>query len=264
MSLYVDKDQFEKDIFISYSRVDSDKVLDFVSSLQDSGIDYWLDQINIGWGENLIDRVFSGIEKSRYVIVFISENSLKSQWVSQEIRTAFHKELEYGLVVLLPVISCSEELVYQKFPFLRGKKFIKFENNDYILENLIRLLRGDPHTIFTFNHPRHYYGPVWIRLIAMAENSEASHQIVIRWGVWYREVNLELNDREPVFLTHSKGNDGQSIPIIVHLDKPAYVSIGQGRPNYRRQIDINPFWVDAKSRLKILIAKFFLWPRSSS
>lgn len=255
---------FDKEVFISYSRIDADRILDFISSLQDSGIDYWLDEIEIGWGESIVEKVFSGIESSRYVIVFVTENSLKSPWVKKEIHTAFHKEIESDLVILLPVLSCSAELFFEQFPFLRSKKFINFDSRDYVVANLLKLLRGDPNTNFTFNHPREHHGPVWLRLMAKGENGGTEHRVRIRWGVWYREITLMLTKGEPIFLTHSKGNDGQSTPIVVEVDKPAYVSAGQGRPNSRRQVDINPFWVDARSRLKMFIARTFLWPRSSN
>lgn len=41
--------QFARDVFISYSSVDSDRVLDFVNMLKNSGIDFWLDKMDIGW-----------------------------------------------------------------------------------------------------------------------------------------------------------------------------------------------------------------------
>jgi hypothetical protein len=252
--------KFAKDVFISYSTVDSDQVLDFVNMLKNSGIDFWLDKMDIGWGESIIEKVFAGIESSRFVIVFISTNSIKSPWVRKEIFTAFHREIESNATVLLPVLSCPQEDFFQAFPFLRSKKYIKFDDKGQIVSSLIKLLRGESNTRFTLNHLRAYHGPVWIRLIAMSENDEVDHNVSIRWGPWYREIFVSLSASEPLFLTHSKGNDGESIPIRIHLDKPAYVMIGQGAPNSLRCIDINPFWVDAESNIKKWIAKTFLWP----
>ncbi|WP_316368961.1 toll/interleukin-1 receptor domain-containing protein [Candidatus Thiodiazotropha sp. CDECU1] len=252
--------EFTKDVFISYSTVDSDEVLDFVSILKNSGVEFFLDKMDIGWGESIIERVFSGIESARFVVVFISVNSLKSPWVKKEILTAFQREIETDTVTLLPVLSCSQSDFFSAFPFLKSKKYLHFDDKEEILQNLIELLRGKASRNFTFNHPRAYHGPVWIRFLAEPANDGVKHTIKIRWGPWYREYATELSSKDPVFCTHSKGNDEESIPIVIELDKLAYVSIGQGVPNSERRVDINPFWVDGKSKLKRLIAKALLWP----
>lgn len=252
--------EFTYDVFISYSSVDSEHVLDFVAALRNTGITYFIDKMGIGWGESIVEKVFSGIERSRYVIVYVSSHSLKSPWVKKEILTAFQREIESDAVTLLPILACPHDEFEQTFPFLRGKKYISAGDNDQIVEKLIELLRGTANTIFTFNHPRAYHGPVWLRLLAEASNDDVIHRLTIRWGTWYREFSVSISHRVPLFLTHSKGDDGESIPILVHLDKPAYVTAGQGMPNSVHCVDINPFWVDAKSRVKKLIARTLLWP----
>ncbi len=260
MSNFSEDSQFTKDVFISYSNVDSDEVLDFVSLLKNSGIDFFIDKMDIGWGESIIEKVFSGIETSRYVVVFISTNSLKRPWVKKEILTAFQREIESETITLLPILSCTQDEFFGAFPFLKSKKYLKFDDKEQIIHNLIELLRGTSSTTFTFNHPRSYHGPVWIRLLAESKNDNVEHNVTIRWGPWYREYSVKLSDKEPLFLSHSKGDDDESIPITIRLDKSAYVMIGQGIPNSLRRIDINPFWVDAKSRIKRVIAKTLLWP----
>lgn len=251
---------FTKDVFISYSTVDSAEVQAFVKLLKNSGINFFLDKMDIGWGDSIIEKVFSGIETSRYVVVFISTHSLKSPWVKKEIYTAFQREIESESITLLPILSCQQDEFFRTFPFLKSKKYLKFDDKEQIIHNLIELLRGKPNTDFTFNHPRSYHGPVWIRLLAESENNNVEHNVAIRWGPWYREYSVKLSDNEPSFLTHSKGDDAESIPMLIHLDKSAYVMIGQGVPNSSRCIDINAFWVDAKARIKRMIAKTLLWP----
>jgi len=257
---YSEARQFTKDVFISYSSVDSAEVENFISLLKNSGIDFFIDKMDIGWGESIIEKVFSGIETSRYVVVFISTNSLKSPWVKKEIFTAFHREIESESTILLPILSCEQDEFFGAFPFLKSKKYLKFDDKEKIIHNLIELLRGKANTSFTFNHPRSHHGLVWIRLLADSKNKDVDHNITIRWGAWYRECSVKLNDKEPLFLTHSKGDDDESIPILISLDKSAYVMIGQGIPNSLKCININAFWVDAKSRIKRMIAKTLLWP----
>ncbi|MDL1976184.1 MAG: toll/interleukin-1 receptor domain-containing protein [Deltaproteobacteria bacterium] len=179
---------YTKDVFISYSSVDAAEVLEFVSLLKNYGIDVFLDKIDIGWGESIVEKVFTGIETSRFVIVFISANSLKSNWVKKEIETAYHREVDTDTITLLPIISCPPDEFFNKYPFLRSKKYLEIDAQETIIENLITLLRGESGTKFVFNHQRSYHGPVWIRLLAKSENHGDDHKISIRWGPWYREI----------------------------------------------------------------------------
>lgn len=260
MSDSVDPNDFLKDVFISYSTVDSDEVLDFVSILKNSGVEFFLDKIDIGWGESIVERVFSGIHSARFVVVFVSENSLKSNWVKREIIAAFEREIETDTLTLLPVLSCSQEEFVSVFPFLKSKKYLKFDDQEEIVQRLIELLRGKASPNFTFNHPKSFYGPVWIRLLAEHVNDGVDHAITIIWGPWYRECKVKLSGKHPTFLMHSKGDDEQSLPIRIEVDKWVHASVGQGVPNSQRRIDINPFWVAARSKLKRFLAKTFLWP----
>jgi len=260
MANYNEPTQYTKDVFISYSTIDSTEISDFVALLKNSGINFFLDKIDIGWGESISERVFSGIETSRYVVVFISRNSLNSTWVKNEINAAFQREIESKFITLLPILCCPQDEFFAEFPFLQSKKYLRFEDKGQIIQNLIELLRGKANTNFTFNHPHSYHGLVWIRLLATSENHNSQHNVTIRWGPWYRECPVQLSDKEPLFLTHSKGNDAESLPIRIRIDKPAHVAIGQGIPNSVNCNDINAFWIDAKSRIKRIIAKTFLWP----
>lgn len=179
-----------KDIFISYSTMDSEVVLEFVSKLENSGITYWLDAMDIGWGENIVDRVFAGIQSSKYVVVFVSENSLKSQWVRNEITTAFKREMEGNSFKILPILTCSADSFFKIFPYLTVKKFLVLDRIENIVNELISILRGTPARSFTLHHPAAYSGRVWIRAFAIERNDNKVHRIDIRWGPWASKVQL--------------------------------------------------------------------------
>ncbi len=251
---------YEKDIFISYSSMDSSLVLDFVNNLERSGISYFLDKIDIGWGQEIIERVSDGIERSRYVVLFVSEKSIESNWVKKEVHLAMQKEIESGSNVILPILGCGPEAYFERFPFMKTKKYLEIKDGESMVQELVNVLRGTSSRNYVFNHYRHYHGPVWIRLFSEKEHSGSVHGIKIRWGPWYRECDVTLFFDKPVFLTHSKGNDGESLPIILDADSAVYASIGQGVPNSSDCVNINRFWVAGLSRVKTWIAKTFLWP----
>lgn len=248
------------DFFLSYSRDDAPLVLSVIKELSGSGVDTFIDEIEIGWGDSINERVFSGLDSTRNVVVFVTESAIRSKWVQKELSTALTNEINSGSVVILPVLIADQEIFFEAFPVMRDKKYIKFEDAKSLANEMKKVARGKSGTSFVFNHPRSYNGPVWIRLFAEQSSQEDEHNLTITWGPWYRSTKVKLSVSEPTFLMHSKGDDDESLPIRVYSDQPVYVSFGQGMPPHGTLIDMNPFWVDAKSRLRRLYASIFLWP----
>jgi hypothetical protein len=96
-----------------------------------------------------------------------------------------------------------------------------------------------------FCHPASYTGKVWIRVVPRFENRALRHEYVIRWGPWtYRNI-LKFGYMESASLSHMKGDDGLSIPIIFDIEPPCFVAIGQGEPPGELVHDINHGWTRA-------------------
>lgn len=75
------------DIFISYSRRDSEVVERFCSVLEVIGLTYWIDREGIG-ADAFKEVIVDAIENSRLFIFFASQHSNKSPWTSKEIGIA--------------------------------------------------------------------------------------------------------------------------------------------------------------------------------
>ena len=82
----------EYDIFISYSREDSDIVNIFVSRLADAGYNVWIDREEIHPSDRLEKRIAEAIRNSAIVLFFSSFNSNDSVFVLREICYAIDKE----------------------------------------------------------------------------------------------------------------------------------------------------------------------------
>lgn len=70
-----------RDVFLSHTS--SDKVgliYPLVQALEKREISYWLDEGEISWGQSLLARISEGLEISRFVLVFITENFLGRKW----------------------------------------------------------------------------------------------------------------------------------------------------------------------------------------
>jgi hypothetical protein len=89
-------------LFISYSHADTPFVDHLDSALVEKGIRFWRDiqDATAGRLETQIDRA---IRQNPTVLLILSKNSLNSDWVQHEVRTARSLEKELGRDVLCPV-----------------------------------------------------------------------------------------------------------------------------------------------------------------
>ena len=78
------------DIFISYSRADLDEVASMLNLIKSQipDLSIWIDLDDIEIGDEYEDIIVSAIDESAYVIVALSNNSSKSDWVKDEVRYA--------------------------------------------------------------------------------------------------------------------------------------------------------------------------------
>ena len=89
-------------LFISYSHKDGDFVDEIEKHLNEKGIRFWRDihDASAGRLEKVVDRA---IRQNPIVLLILSSNSVKSDWVEHEARSARELEKELGRDVLCPV-----------------------------------------------------------------------------------------------------------------------------------------------------------------
>lgn len=68
------------DIFISYSHDDEAAVGALAERLRQDGYRIWLDENELAGGDELVNVIAEGIERSSHIMVCLSENYLKSKW----------------------------------------------------------------------------------------------------------------------------------------------------------------------------------------
>lgn len=82
------------DVFISYSRKDSDFVKKIVDKLEESGLTVWFDQNNIDVGDQFKRHITEGLSKSALMLFIASSSSNNnSSWTSKEIGFANYKRI---------------------------------------------------------------------------------------------------------------------------------------------------------------------------
>jgi len=91
-------------VFISYSSKDSSTAKNIAEMLRDNGIEPWLAEDQILPGDKISEKIQKAIKGSEYFVVLLSQNSLKSKWVSTELGAALSKAAGKTGSRIIPVI----------------------------------------------------------------------------------------------------------------------------------------------------------------
>lgn len=132
--------KYTYDVFISYNSLDRAIVQSLSERLKASGFLIWLDEWEIRVGDQIIQKISRGLEKSRYLAVWLSQHSIASGWVEREWQTKFGEEIDSGATVVLPLLG--EKC---KIPILlKDKKYADFTISfDHGFQRLIEALKDN-------------------------------------------------------------------------------------------------------------------------
>jgi hypothetical protein len=89
--------------FISYASRDDDFVRALHADLQDKGVRCWFAPEDMKIGAKILDTLDEAIRLRDKVLLVLSEASIASDWVEDEVTKAFAEERQRGGVVLFPV-----------------------------------------------------------------------------------------------------------------------------------------------------------------
>lgn len=92
------------DIFISYSRRDEKSVRQVVNKLRECGFSVWFDQISMCPGDRIRESIFEAISKSTVVLIFLSQHSIQSRWVLNELDSAMMREMQERKTLVVPIV----------------------------------------------------------------------------------------------------------------------------------------------------------------
>lgn len=86
-------------IFISYSSLDKDTVYPIVERIEkECGIKCWIDRDGLHSGDMLDDSIMDAIESSETVLFMMSDNSISSQWVRNEVLYASSQAINKRII----------------------------------------------------------------------------------------------------------------------------------------------------------------------
>lgn len=137
-------------LFISYSHTDRILVKEVVCSLEKDDHDIWIDDGKLDPSATINTEIQEAIHGSDYVIVFLSEHSVGSKWVRQEVYEALYQELKNEKTKLIPVKigACALPSAFTKTKKL-SRIYIDFTKGRTEAETqLLEILKKDPKKLF--------------------------------------------------------------------------------------------------------------------
>ncbi len=142
-NLYSDAGKEEHDVFVSHATEDKEGfVNEFKAELEKRGVDVWIDDIAIGWGDSLRAKIDNGLKTSRFGIVVISRHYIRKGWTNYELDGLFEKEMTCGKTILPIWHDISKTEVQDFCPTLAGRKAMTTGNMTAaeIADELVKLL----------------------------------------------------------------------------------------------------------------------------
>lgn len=111
-------------VFISHNKKDKRIAEKVGGYLLSKNIDVWFDKWDIYAGDSLSDGVADGIVKSNVFLLIASKNSMKSNWVHEELRVALSRRrtAEDFKIITLVIEDCDLH------PFLNDYAYIDYKN----------------------------------------------------------------------------------------------------------------------------------------
>ncbi len=103
-------------VFISYSSIDSKIVDQIISVLKDNKLSFFLDKYDLkSGGEFWLDQLYKGILNSQCILLLVSTNSIKSEYVQKEIKFAHEKGVPIiGLCIDKEIPSIPDKIAFFK------------------------------------------------------------------------------------------------------------------------------------------------------
>lgn len=113
--------KIKQDYFISHANADkSTYIQPLAECLTERGVTFWLDNLEISWGDSLALKINEGLSESRYIILCLSKAFLARPWPEAELNAAFSLQTNVRQKKVLPLILNSKGRILKRYPLIAG------------------------------------------------------------------------------------------------------------------------------------------------
>jgi len=139
-----EKSLIKYDVFLSHSSLDKEIfVTELSEKLSEKGLSVFEDIKVFKIGHSQTDMMNMGILNSRFVIVFLSPNFIKSGWSDYEFKSFLNREINEKRIIILPIWhDVSVEQVREYNPYLVDKFALSTEKHsvDEMVEHITQVI----------------------------------------------------------------------------------------------------------------------------
>lgn len=125
-------------LFISYAYEDRAFVERLGGDLRVQGLHVWIDLWEMRVGDSIAQKIKQGVEESDYLVIVLSPNSVRSDWVQTEFSSDLTQDLNDRSVKILPVLFRDCNIP----PLLLSFHCTDFRREDKYQENFKRLIEA--------------------------------------------------------------------------------------------------------------------------
>ncbi|MCV5688614.1 toll/interleukin-1 receptor domain-containing protein, partial [Escherichia coli] len=90
------------------------------------GVKTFIDKVEIQWGDSIVGKINSALQKSKFVVAIISESSIGKAWPLKELHAVLGMEIGSGDTKLLPLIVGNEEELLMQLPLIKDKAYLPY------------------------------------------------------------------------------------------------------------------------------------------
>jgi hypothetical protein len=124
----IDTKETARKAFLSHAHADkADYVFPLAHELDKRRVSYWLDEAEIPWGERITTKINEGLERSEFVVIFLSDAFVGRNWPEAELAAALSRENAEGRTLVLPIIIGEAAQLLTRYPLLRDKRYLKWD-----------------------------------------------------------------------------------------------------------------------------------------
>jgi hypothetical protein len=96
----------ERDViaFLSHSSHDKGNVRMIYDDLLHLGVKVWMDEVQIKVGDSIVEKISEGLKSSKFLLLVLSEHSVKSVWTKREWNSFLAHQLSTADVRIRPIL----------------------------------------------------------------------------------------------------------------------------------------------------------------
>lgn len=130
-------------VFLSHSSADKETILKVIKAFKEANISYWIDHEQITFGDPIVSKIEEGLQKSKYVVVCLSENQAASGWCRAEYSAILYREFSGDTSRRVIPLSLDGSINRKGIPLLLSDKLRADFTDKTNFSNFIDFLRKE-------------------------------------------------------------------------------------------------------------------------